>query len=162
MSYNRSLASEAMIENTVVPQNVTGLAVSSEWISARQYERISFLLIQGAWAGGTPAVTFQQAKDAAGTGAKALSPPTLWTNVKATDAYTETPIVSGAFNLTAVANTLTLVDIRAESLDVANNFCFVQCLVASPGANADLLNILSIASNPRYASAPANMVTSLA
>jgi hypothetical protein len=67
--------------------------------------------------------------------------------------FVETAVVANTFNLPAVANTITVLEVDAEDLDVTGGFDCLAVLVASPGANADLLSITFILSGARYMSA---------
>ena len=145
-------ANALLVEGTksaisTVPKDITGAAQSGAWINLYTGRRLLYSILQGAWAGGTPAVTFEQASDSSGTGAKALTPGNAfyYQSTTSTNTITRTAIASGTFNLPNQANTLTQVEIAAEDLDVANGFSYVRLKVASPGSNADLLAVLATA-----------------
>lgn len=151
---SKKLVQDGQIETGAVPKDITGAATTGDYVSLRDYGHLTVILQQGAWAGGTPAVTLKQATDVAGTGEKALSFAKRWTKVGITGTvFAETAVVSDTFNLPNVANTINVLEIDAEDLDVANDFDCVRVDVASPGANADLLSIQYILSEPRYAQA---------
>lgn len=134
-----------------VPIDTTGAAVVGDYVSMKGYSHLTIIIAQGAWAAGTPAVTLVQATDVAATGAKALGFTKYWTGVALTqDLLTEVAVVSDTFNLTAVANTYTVLEIDASSLDVDNNFDCVRVNVATPGANADLIAVFGWLSGTRY------------
>ena len=148
------LAESAVVEAGVVPQDINGVAVDGDWLSLKNYRRLQIILQQGAWAGGTPAVTLEQATDVAGAGAKALSFTERWHQVGLTGTeFTKATVTSDTFNLPNTANTTNILVINAEDLDVAGGFDCVRVRVASPGANADLLSVEYILTEPRYASA---------
>ncbi len=137
------LVEQKSIETAIAPIDITGAATQGDWISLKQYGHLTIVLIQGAWAGGTPAVTLEQATAVAGTGNKTLGFTKRWTQVGLTGTgYTETAVTSDTFNLPAVANTINVLEVSASDLDTANDFDCVSVLVASPGANADLLAVL--------------------
>lgn len=139
------------IEVGAVPIDTTGAAVTGDYVSLKNFERLTIIILQGAWAGGTPAITLKQATAVAGTGEKALSFTKKWSKVGLTGTtYTEAAVVSDTFNLPATANTITVVEVKASDLDVQNSFDAVRIGVASPGANADLIAVLYILSGSRY------------
>jgi hypothetical protein len=141
-------------ETAVLPKDITGAAQTSDWVSLKNYSHVTIVIQQGAWAGGTPAVTLEQATAVAGTANKALAFTKLWTKVGVTGTtFVETAVVANTFNLPAVANTITVLEVDAEDLDVTGGFDCLAVLVASPGANADLLSITFILSGARYMSA---------
>jgi hypothetical protein len=69
--------------------------------------------------------------------------------------YTKTAVTSDTFNLPAVANTLNVLEIDADDLDVENGFDCVRLNIASPGANADLIAVHYLLTGARYAKATA-------
>lgn len=134
-----------------VPIDTTGAAVTGDYVSMKGYTHLTIFIQQGAWAGGTPAVTLKQATDVAGTSEKALSFTKYWTGVALTaDLLTEVAVVSDTFNLTAVANTFTVLEVDVSSLDIDNSFDCVRLAIASPGANADLIATHGILTGTRY------------
>lgn len=139
------------MESAVLPQDITGVAQTGDFVSLKDYARCAVILQQGAWAGGTPAVTLLQAKDVAGTDAKALGFETMWTKVAVTGTtFVETPVVADTFPLPAIANTMTVIDVEAHSLDTNNGFTCLRVHVATPGANADLLSAMYLLHGARY------------
>jgi hypothetical protein len=139
------------IEAGAVPINTTGAAVTGAYVSLKDYSHLTIIIHQGAWAGGTPAVTLKQATAIAGTGAKALSFAWRWTKVGISGTtFVKTAVTGDTFNLPATANTINVIEIDAEMLDTANDFDCLGVDVASPGANADLISITYLLSGPRY------------
>jgi len=139
------------MEVVQVPIDTTGAAISSDWLSLKNYAHATILITQGAWAGGTPAVTLAQAKDVAGTSEKALAFTKRWTKVAVTGTtFVETAVTSNTFNLPATANTINVIEVEAAELDTDGDFDTIQVEVASPGANADLIAIMVILSGARY------------
>lgn len=118
------------------PIDITGAAKTTAWIGLKRGNRVQFKLMAGAWAGGTAAVTLEQATDASGSGGKALAFTRRFS--VSGDTVTETTVTSNTFNLSA-ANQTDIIEIVASDLDVNNGFAYVRLLTASPGANADLL-----------------------
>ena len=128
-------------ETAIVPKDITGAAQVGDYVSLKNYSECVITLQQGAWAGGTPAVTLTQSQDVAATGEKALSFDTRWTKVglATSGTFVKTTVTSDTFNLPAVANTINKIFVRAAELDTDNGFDVLCVKVASPGANADLL-----------------------
>lgn len=139
------------IEVAVVPKDITGAVQNGQYISLKNYNHLTIVIIQGAWAGGTPAVTLGQATAIAGTGAKALAMNNYWQKAGLTaSVFAKTAVVANTFNLPATANTVTVIEVDGEELDVANGFDCARVSIASPGANADLLAVLYFLKEPRY------------
>jgi hypothetical protein len=116
--------------------NLTHSAGSGLWVSLKNNNRLQIVLSQGAWNSGTPAVTLQQAKDANGTGAKALVFDKYWQVTgqqnPATNVPVATAVVAGTFNLPATPGTVTVIDLWAPNdLDVNNGYCYVQLVVGT-------------------------------
>lgn len=143
----------AKIVPGAVPIDTTGAAVSGDYVSLKGYTHLTVVIMQGAWAGGTPAVTLKQATNVAAASEKALSFSKYWSGTALTaDTLTETAVVSDTFNLTTTANTFTVLEVDASSLDVDNSFDCVRVGIASPGSNADLIAVLYILTGTRYPS----------
>lgn len=150
------LVEQVGIETAAVPKDITGAVTNGQYVSLKNYNHLSIIIKQGAWAGGTPAVTLTQATAIAGTGAKAAPIPYQWQKAGlAASQFVRTAVVSDTFNLPATANTITVLEIDAEQLDSSNDFDCVRVSIASPGANADLLDITYVLSEPRFKQAAA-------
>lgn len=150
----RNLVENAAIEVGAVPIDTTGAAVTGDYVSMKGFDHLTIIIQQGAWAGGTPAVTLKQASDVSATGEKALSFSWRWTKVALTGTtYTKTAVTSDTFNLPATANTINVIEVDASSLDCDGGFDCVRVAIASPGANADLIAVTYILSEPRDAQA---------
>ena len=129
-------------EVAMLPKDITGAAQVGDYISLKNYTVCVVTLQQGAWAGGTPAVTLTQSTDVAASGEKALGFDARWTKVGVTGTtFVKTVVASDTFNLPNVANTINKIFVRAEDLDTDNGFDVLCVKVASPGANADLLEV---------------------
>jgi hypothetical protein len=154
MAANTRLVDNVGIEAAAVPIDTTGAAVTGDYYSLKNYNHITFIIVQGAWAGGTPAVTLKQATDVAGTSEKALSFTKYWVKTGLTGTtFTETAVSSDTFNLAATANRITVIEVDAATLDTNNGFDCVRVGIASPGSNADLICVVAILSGARYPSA---------
>lgn len=141
------------IETGVLPKDITGAAQVGDYVSLKNYDHCTIIIQQGAWAGGTPAVTLEQATDVANSlsDSKTLAFTKRWTKVGVTGTtFVETAVVSNTFNLPAVANTINVLEIDAQDLDVTNGFDCLTAKVASPSTNADLLSITYLLSGARF------------
>jgi hypothetical protein len=144
------------IEVSAVPIDTTGAAVTGDRYNLKYFGKIGWLISQGAWAGGTPAVTLQQHTAATAGTSKALAFTKYWTQVSLTGTvWTETAVVSNTYNLAAVANTMNWVEVDAEMLDGFGGYSYASLNIATPGANADLICVVAFLGDPRYAGAPA-------
>jgi hypothetical protein len=131
------------------PKNYTGAAMADKYVSLKNYKRLTIIINTGAWAAGTAAVTLKQATAVAGTGAKALAFTKQFNDVVADGALVETAVVANTFNLDT-ANKLWVIEVDADSLDMANGFTSVTAAIASPGANADFYSVEYVLSGGRY------------
>lgn len=152
----RDFLSRNVIEVSNVPIDTTGAARTGDYYSLKDAQGIVFVICQGAWAGGTPAVTLKQATAVAGTGAKALGFTEKYSKVALTGTVNVlTAVASDTFNLTATANRIEMIEVSAADLDRAGGFDCVGLDVATPGANADLIAIIAIVYGLRYQGDPA-------
>jgi len=139
------------IESAFLPKDITGAAQVGDYVCLKGYQHVTIVLQQGAWAGGTPAVTLFQATDVAAGNEKALSVTKRWTKVGVSGTtFVETAVAADTFNLPAVANTVNVLEVDADQLDVTNGFDCLTVKVASPGANADVLSGVYLLSGARY------------
>lgn len=147
----------------IVPIDTTGAGQDGDWVSLKNYRRCLIIIMQGAWAGGTSAVTVEQATSAAGGSAKALTIEYYNQGTALTDdAYARTAISSNTFNLPATANTFTFLEVHQQDLDMNNGFCFIRVRTATPGANADLIAAVYVLGEPAYAMKAADLPTAIA
>lgn len=152
----RDFLSSCVIEVSNVPIDTTGAARTGDYYSLKDAQGIVFVIAQGAWAGGTPAVTLKQATAVAGTGAKALGMTEKYSKVALTGTVNVlAAVVSDTFNLAATANRIEMIEVSAVDLDRAGGYDCVGLDVASPGANADLICIVAILYGLRYQGDPA-------
>jgi len=151
----RTFLSHNVIEVSNVPIDSTGAARTGDYYSLKDFQGVVFVIVQGAWAGGTPAVTLKQATAVAGTGAKALGFTEKYSKVGLTGTVNVLgAVTSDTFNLTATANRIEMIEVSAADLDRANGYHCVGLDVASPGANADLLCVVALCYGPRYCGDP--------
>lgn len=160
--YNKFISSHNFV-NALSPKDITGAAQTTGWIYVAPGNKIIFVIIQGAWAGGTPALTFEQALDSAGASPKALPYEEKYTLASTVGAKAvQVPVAANTSNLLAVAGGITLVEIDSVALDQNNGYKTVRALVASPLANADLLAILAITDGLRYQGDPTRLAVARA
>jgi hypothetical protein len=140
------------VVTALLPKDITGAAQVGQRISLKNYRYCTIVITQGAWAGGTPAVTIQQATSLTGGTPKALSFTKRYqqaTNVGT--GYVETAVVSDTFNLPATANQNHIIEIDAASLDVDNGYDCIQVNIGTPGVFADVLSVVYLLYGARYA-----------
>lgn len=154
--------------SAIVPVNFATAANNGDWISLRNHRSAVIVLFKGAGtAGDDPVFTLQQAKDAAGTGAKALNftrvdykAGTLtgvgqWTKLTQTAANTFNGLAGATGDIgLAEKEAIIVVEVRATELDVTNNFCFVQLSVPDVGTNSQIGAGLVILRDAAYKGEP--------
>lgn len=130
-------------------KNWTGAASTGDYISLKMYDKLVFVIQTGAWAGGTSAITLEQATAVAGTASKALAFVDYSDDVTVSGTQAKKAATSNTFTIGA-ANSLYVIEINAGMLDIANGFDCVTIKGASPGANADFYGVTCYASGSRY------------
>lgn len=155
---SRRIVERTLIEGAVAPVNITGAGADGDWVSMAHGRRLAIILLTGAWAGGTSAVTLEQATSAAGAGAKALSLAEYWskTGYGATTVFARVAVAGDTFNLSA-ANKVHVIEVDAAELDVNAGFTHVRVRAASPGANNDYLAIAYVWIDARETGQPENL-----
>lgn len=131
------------------PKSYSGAALADFYVSMKNYTNLTIMILTGAWAAGTAAVTLKQATAIAGTGAKALAFTDYWDDVTTSGTLVKKAAVSNTFNLDT-ANKLYVIEVDARMLDIAGGFDCVTLAVASPGANADFYAVGYILHGTRY------------
>lgn len=140
------------IETAVAPKDITGAAQTGDWISLKNFSHCTIIVIQGAWTSGTPAVTLLQAPDVTGAGNKPLEFTHRWSKVGLSTGsqFARSAVAANTFNLPNIANTINVLEVNGDDLDVDGGFDCLSVAVASPGAVADLLAVLYLLSGARY------------
>lgn len=158
-SVSQSMIERLLLEGAIAPKDITGAAQTGDWFSLKGCQRALVVIVSGAWAGGTSAITLEQATDNAAGGAKALGFTRYWTKTTSTGAsvFEEQAAASDTFNVSA-ANTMHVIEVDAADLDVDGDFCYIRAKAGSPGSNADLLAIFYIGGNVRYPGDPEKLV----
>jgi len=131
------------------PLDWTSAAVTTEWISMKGYDRLRFIVVTGAFAGGTAAVTLNQAINVSGSSSTSLAMAEYWTGTG--DTLTRTTATSSTFNL-AAANTKYVVEVHSSML--TSTFTYprdcVNIAIGSPGTNTDFYSVIAELYNARY------------
>jgi hypothetical protein len=135
----------------LLPQDITGAGQSGQWVSLRRYARAQVVIIQGAWAGGTPAVGLLQGIGVAGVNAKVLPFTTRYQHAwNVGTGPVASAVTANTFNLPNTPNQVHLIEVEAASLDVDNGFDSLRLSIANPGAFADVLAAYYILGAARY------------
>lgn len=147
-------------------------ARDGDYVSLKNAGGVDVLVYKGAGTDGDdPSISFQQASDVAGTGAKDLATITqYWEKEAATD-LTGTGVwtrVTQAASATVAPGDPSAQDaamyvfsIEADQLDVDNGFDCLRVRIADTGVNAQLGTALYILRDLRYPSAPQNLPNSI-
>lgn len=160
MHLNKLLVETCQIVSAIVPVNLATAANNGDWVSLKNYDRVSIVVFKGAGAAGEdPVITLQQATDVSGTGAKAL-------NFTRVDKKVGTQTGIGAFTTatqaaagthtdtdSAEAEGLFVIEVAAADLDVANGFDCVQVSIPDVGATSQIGCALYILRGARYGGA---------
>ena len=133
----------------VEPKNYTGAANTVKYVTMKGYSNLTIVILTGAWAGGTAAVTVNQATAVAGTSAKALAFTDYWDDKTTSGTLVKKAATSNTFNLDT-ANKMFVIEIDARTLDIAGGFDVVGLAVASPGVNADIYGVAYFLHGGRY------------
>lgn len=152
MGLNNLFVEEAQIVMAIVPVDSQSGANNGDWVSLKNFERCTVVVIKAAGvAGDDPVITLKQASDVSGTGAKALNFTRVDSKVGA-----QTGIGVFTTNTQAAGNTYTdlvsaeaqgifAIEVKAEDLDVNNGFDCVQLSIPDTGsAGAQLLSAIYI------------------
>lgn len=132
MYTNARLAEQLSILGTIDPVSQAAGTITTGWLSAANHERFMALLQTGVLgAGATVDAKLQQATDNAGTGAKDVTGKAIVQIVKATG-----------------DNKQALINLRAEELDLANNFTFFR-LSITVGVAASLVGASVLGGVPK-------------
>jgi len=116
-------ASQNLAIVPIPPQDLNDAAVKSTWVDMRNFEHATLYVMVGDTAGATFAVTFQEAKDASGTGAQTLA----YTNAKTSGQKLVINTVVGTFS---VGETVTggTSNLTAEVYEVSASYLLVRNL----------------------------------
>lgn len=149
----KKLVSNVKFVHIIETKNWTGAASTGDSISLKNYGHCTFIIQTGSWAAGTAAVTIGQDKIVAPSGsAKALAFTEMWEGciLGTDDTLTRTVVTGNTFPLANQANTLYIIEIDAEMLDVSNGFDVLELNIATPGSNNDFYGAIAILSQARF------------
>ena len=157
------LIEESKICFVTAPKDYSSAAATAEFLNLENYTDCYFIIQTGAWAGGTAAVTLDEANNASGTSSGSsknsnLAFSTYWTNDGSTskNSLTKTSC-SSTFNLDT-ASAIYVIRVRAKEL--SDGYNFINLDIASPGANSDFYSVIAILTGTRYAqSTPIDAIT---
>lgn len=157
---NKHILEKMQIVSAIVPVDLQAAANNGDWVSLKNYGRCAIVLFKAAGtAGDDPVFTLRQATDVSGTGAKELTFTRIDSKVGTQTAVgTFTKATQAAANtytdaVSAEAQAIMVVDIKAEDLDVANDFDCIQLQIPDVGSNAQLGCALYLLHEPRYGGA---------
>ena len=148
-----SLANTLLVESTKIvwgaaPIDITGAGLSGDWVNLKNHRKLAIILMSGAWAGGTSAITVEEATDNAGTGGQALAFAYQYVATGLTsDTLVKTAVTSNTFNV-AAANKIHVIELLAA--DLSAGFTHVRVVAGTPGSNADLLAALYVLYSGSY------------
>jgi len=145
------LVETAKIIGAAQPKDYSGAAMTAKYVSLKNYDHLTIIIHTGAWAAGTAAVTLLQATNVSAGSATGLGMDYMWTGTVASGYLTKTAVTADTFNL-AAANSLYVIEIDADELDVDDGFDCVTVAIADPSAN-DYYAVNYILTEPRYAEA---------
>lgn len=173
MNPNTSLLEYAQIVSGFVPISMVA-ARTGDVVSLANYRRCLVLFHKGiGTAGDDPTITLLQGTDIAFGTNKALDFATIyvkqdptslgdvgkWTKVTRTVTAGSTNTYTDATSAEQAA--MWAIDIKAEDLDIDNNYCCVRASIGDVGTNAQLGALEYILYDPIYAGAPADMPSAI-
>ncbi len=158
---NLRLTDFAQIASVIKPVDLNDGANNGDWINLEKYQRVAIVLFfDDGTAANDITVTAQQAQDASGTGAKALTFTRLdskqGSDLEAIGEFTE---VTQSASETYTSGTngeeegIYVFDFLPEDLDIDNDFDHVRINVAQVGASK-IGAALAIAFGPKFGSVP--------
>lgn len=154
-----SMLENAKIVSAIVPINATGAAQSGDLVAVKDCERCYIVIHQGAWAGGTSAVTLTQEASASGSSDTALAFDYRYEGTALTaDTLTKTAVTSNTFNLSA-ANKVNVIEINPASL--ADGMTHIRVKLGSPGSNNDYVSAFYVLTGLKYQGDVANIPTAI-
>lgn len=140
-----------------VPVDMAAGNNNGDWVNMENYENVSVILYKGAGtAGDDPDLLMEQATGAGGANSKNLNFSRIWkkqgtlTAIPQYSLTVQTPSQIHQDATSAEVEAIWGVTVRAEDLDVANNFTHMRARVLDIGANAQLGALLYIAGGARY------------
>jgi len=153
---NSRLVEQAQIAIAFNPVDLAAGNVASDWVSLKNYERLSIVLIKNTGTGTEdPVITLQQAVNVAGGSAKPLTVTRFdrktGADLQAIGQFTA--VNQAAANTVTVEGgetSITVIDILPETMDVDAGFDCVNFTIADPGTTVSIACGLFILWGPRY------------
>lgn len=124
------------------PANYTGAALTEIQIDMENVLELDVVIVTGAWAGGTAAVTLEQSVTAGGATAAVAFTKQYVDQV-------ETAVSSNTFNLSA-ANKIHVIPVTADMLNVDSGYKYLNVAIATPGSNNDYYAACYVVRKSRY------------
>jgi len=166
----RFLEMANIVEGFVIVDTQTA-ANAGDWVSLANYKRCAVVFASAVGvAGDDPILALQQATTVAGGSVKDLTFTHIYrkqaaVSLAAVGTWTETVQAAAASYTNATSaeqDLIWVVDIDADTLDVDNGFDCIAANVADTGAaGAQLGYLFYILYEPRYPTAPANMLSAI-
>ena len=162
-----SLIEHAKIVEVQAPKDMTGAAITTEWINMKNAQRINFLIALGVMTStDNQAVQLYVADDASGTHNVALGTSAdlklehNYSRAASGDTWAKNVVSSSTFNLTKSSDGKTfLVEVDAAQMgkftksSVSYDADYIRLAIASPGAHACLTSVYAILTGLRYGQA---------
>jgi hypothetical protein len=161
MGLNNLLVEEAQIVMAIVPVDSQSGANTGDYVSLKNFERCTVLVIKAAGvAGDDPVITMTQAQDVSGTGVKALNFTRVDAKVGAQTGIGQfTTVAQAAGNtytdlVSAEAQGIFAIEFKGEDLDVNNGFDCLKVAIPDTGAaGAQLLTAIYILRGSKFGGA---------
>lgn len=172
-----SLVEEAKVVIVQPPKDMTGAAITTEYISMKNAQKCTFVVHTGVMTStSNQAVTLVVADNASGThnkaitsagGAATLTLDKYWKRASGGDTLTKVAVSSSTFNLTKSSDNCTfIIEVDAAKMgtfvasSVTYNADYLALSIATPGAHACLMSVEAILTGLRYAGdAPPTAIT---
>lgn len=142
------------IENDGLPRDMNGVGHTGDWYSMEKFTHITYILQQGATAAtGDQGVSLSQATTVSGGSVKDFTGLVeRFSKVAGTGVFVKTTVTAGIFDLAFVDNTIHVITITPDQLDVAGGFDCIRLSVEDPAVALNFLAIQAILYGNRYAS----------
>lgn len=158
---NKHILEKLMIVAGIIPVDLESGANNGDWVSLKNYGRCAVVVYKAAGtAGDDPVITLKQATDVSGTNAKALNFTRIDAKVGVQTGIGQfTTVTQAAANtytdaVSAEAQAVFVVDIKAEDLDIDGGFDCLQLSIPDTGsAGAEIGSAFYLLHEPRYAKA---------
>lgn len=163
MAEPMNIFEQLQIVSAIVPVDLETTANAGDWVNLALYDACDIIVFLATGAG-TDFVTanITQATSAAGANSKALGSVITKYYLKQATALTSvgtwtktTQTAAAGVTLAAVTQAMVGIHVKAEMLDQANNFNFLQVSIPDPGSGGATLGCaLYFLTGPRFISEP--------